>query len=115
MSDPNKNSKIIIKTLTDIKAETMPSKTNLLTYNNILRHNIKQAKQLYYRDFSITYKNNNKKTWNGIEEVMGKYHKAKNYPELFNYNIKKLKNKQDIVNNLNDFFINLGPTLASKI
>ena len=92
MSDPNKNRKIIIKTLTDIKAETMPLKTvklqkhkhkiskwitggiirsityrdklystvkktpssseeycrlktNLLTYNNKLKHNIKQAKQ----------------------------------------------------------------------
>ena len=162
MSDPNKNRKIIIKTLTDIKAETMPSKTvklqkhkhktskwitggiirsityrdklystlkktptsseeycrlktNLLTYNNILKHNIKQAKQLYYRDFCITYKNNNKKTWNGIKEVMGKYHKAENYPELFKYNNKLLKNKQDIVNNFNDFFINLASTLASKI
>ena len=127
MSDPNKNSTIIIKTLTDIKAETMPSKTvklqkhkhkiskwitggiirsitycdklystlkktptsseeycrlktNLLTYNYILKHNIKQ---LYYRDFFITYKNNIKKTWNGIKEVMGKYHKGQNYPELF--------------------------------
>ena len=101
MLDPNKNSTIIIKTFTDNKAETMPSKTvmlqkhkhkisklitggiirsiryrgklystlkktptsseeycrlktNLLTYNNILKHNIKQAKHLYYRDFFIT-------------------------------------------------------------
>ena len=90
-------------------------KTNLLTYKNKLKHNIKQAKQLYYRDFFITYKNNIKKTWNGIKEVMGKYHKAENYPEFFKYNNKLLKNKQDIVSNFNDFFINLGPTLASKI
>ena len=84
-------------------------------YNNILKHNIKQAKQLFYRDFFITYKNNIKKTWNGIKEVMGKYHKAENYPELFKYNNKLLKKKQDIVNNFNDFFINLGPTLVLKL
>ena len=46
---------------------------------------------------------------------MGKYHQAENYPELFYYNNKVLKNKQDIVTNFNDLFINLGPTLASKI
>ena len=46
---------------------------------------------------------------------MGKYHKAKNYPEFFKYNNKLLENEQDIVSNFNDFFINLGPTLASKI
>ena len=45
---------------------------------------------------------------------MGKYHKAENYPELFKYNNELLKNKQDIVSNFNDFFINLGRTLKLK-
>ena len=62
-----------------------------------------------------------KKTGNGMKEVMVKYHKAEKlspsyYITLYNNN-KLLKNKQDtdIVNNVYDFNINLGPKLASQI
>ena len=37
MSDPNKNGTIIIKTFTDIKAETMPSKTVMLQKHKIAK------------------------------------------------------------------------------
>ena len=44
MSDPNKNSKIIIKTLTDIKAEAMPSKNSQVAKTQ----NIKMDYWRYY-------------------------------------------------------------------
>ena len=90
-------------------------KINLRTYNKILRQNIRNAKQIHYETCFNQYKHDIKSTWMTIKEVMGKGAKADKYPESFRHGNKTLTNKQDIVNHFNNFFTNLGPTLASKI
>ena len=46
---------------------------------------------------------------------MDKKSKPKKYSDSFTYKDKSVTNKQDIASNLNNFFISLGPTIASKI
>ena len=47
-------------------------KINLKTYNNILKRNIRQAKILYYQHQFDQYKNNIKKTWGVIKELVNR-------------------------------------------
>ena len=90
-------------------------KLNLHTYTKLLKSNIRQAKQIYYNNCFLKYKQDIRNTWATIKEIMGKKSKPKKYPDSFTYKDKFVTKKQDIANSFNNFFISLGLTLASKI
>ena len=46
-------------------------KTNLKTYNCILRKSIRHAKKLYYEKYFAKYKSDIKKTWGMINSIIG--------------------------------------------
>ena len=90
-------------------------KINLKTYNNILKRNIRQAKILYYQHQFDQYKNNIKKTWGVIKELVNRTSIKNTLPQLFNVDREVLTDKHVIANRLNTFFTNIGPKLASQI
>ena len=47
-------------------------KTNLKTYNTILQKNIRKAKKDYYYDQFAKYKNDIKKTWDTLKDVINR-------------------------------------------
>ena len=56
-----------------------------------------------------------KETWRTLNSILGRNKKTK-LPDFFNDKTgNKLKYPADIANNFNDFFTNIGPSLASKI
>ena len=79
----------------------------------IIKH---KSKRNYYSQKVLEYKNNAKKTWNIMKEVIGKTNKSGS--RLLT---KLLINKNDvtseigIANEFNKFFTNIGPELAKKI
>ena len=90
-------------------------KTNLKTYNKILRHNIELAKRLYYtRKFNKSI-NDIKKTWDVIKRITNRMMTKKQLPSFFNLNGKIITGKSEIANKFNEFFTNIGPTLATNI
>ena len=58
-------------------------KTNLSTYNRMLKQSIRIAKNLYYSSCFQRYKNDIKKTWATINNIMNKKVNKSEYPELF--------------------------------
>ena len=56
-----------------------------------------------------------KQTWQNINNVLGRCKTKDSFPNVFKYNDQEYKTKQDIANGFNDYFVNVGPNLASKI
>ena len=90
-------------------------KTNLKTYNKILKRNIEQAKIMYYHQKLAKYTNDIKHTWKVIKEVTNKTTNKTQLPEFFKLDGKIITDKNDIANKFNTFFTNIGPSLASTI
>ena len=75
-----------------------------------------KSKQKYYNQLITKYKNNVKKTWQIMKEAIGKIkHINNNLPRRLIINNKEINDKQTIAESFNNFFIDVGPNLASKI
>ena len=98
---------------TDIIYGTL--KTNLKTYNRILKQMIRSAKQQYYRVQFGKYKNNLKKTWDTIKEVIAPSSKDIDFPTHFLVNDSLYNNPLEISNEFNKVFVDVGLELARKI
>ena len=96
-------------------AEYTTIKINLKTYNNILKRNIRQAKILYYQHQFDQYKNNIKKTWGVIKELVNRRPMKNILPQYFIVDREVLTDMHVIANRLNTFFTNIGPKRASHI
>ena len=68
----------------------------------------------YYQSLILANKNNLKKTWGIIKQVINKS-KCSKLSSEFSHNGSILNDKKSIANAFNDYFVNIGPTLASKI
>ena len=68
----------------------------------------------YYQSLILANKNNLKKTWGIIKQVINKS-KCSKLSSEFLHNGSILNDKKSIANAFNDYFVNIGPTLASKI
>ena len=90
-------------------------KTNLKTYNTILRHSIEQAKTIYYQQKVTQYTNNFRNTWKCIKYVTSKTTTKTQLPQFFKVDGKILTENKDIANKFNNFFTNIVPSLASNI
>ena len=95
--------------------EYIAIKINLKTYNNILKRNIRQAKILYYQHQFDQYKNNIKKIWGVIKELVNRTSIKNTLPQYFIVDREVLTDKHVIANRLHTFFTNIGPKLASQI
>ena len=83
-------------------------------YRNRLNGLLFIAEKEHYEKLLNDYKNNLKKSWNVLKEVINKK-KTKHSCSRFLINDAVNTNKTDISNAFNSFFINVGPSLASKI
>ena len=90
-------------------------KINLTTYNKILKTNIQLAKQNYYNTRFEKYKHNIKNTWSTIKDILNKNKNKKSFPKFFKINGEEITNKYIIANKFNDYFTNIGSSLAANI
>ena len=90
-------------------------KTNLKTYNKILRQNIRAAKKEYFQNCFNKYKNDARMTWSTIKDILNKTKSKQNFPNYFMINGTQISDAQDIANKFNDYFVNIGPNLASNV
>ena len=104
-----------LKSLSDLDPSYNTYKTNYKTYNQILKRSIRSAKRSYYHNCFSKFKNDSKNTWNTIKEIVNKNKQKAEFPDYFLYNGRKLANEQDIANEMNHFFTNIGPKLAQEI
>jgi len=78
-------------------------------YRNNLTEFIRDSKRNYYQTFFVQNKNNCKKTWQGINEIMNprrsKVHKS---VSILESNGKTIFDKKEIADKFNDFFVSIG-------
>ena len=90
-------------------------RVNLGTCNAIFQKTIRQAKAIYYsREFEKN-KNDSRKTWCTIKNIIDKSRSSKEFPSYFLIGDRKETDLKTIANKFNDFFTGIGPALAENI
>ena len=90
-------------------------KTNLNTYNKILKKNIRQAKVMYYQEKFRNFEKDIKNTWKTINSIISNKKESSNACEKFHIDNDIIDDPKEIANKFNYFFQNIGPKLASTI
>ena len=89
-------------------------KDEFKSYYNTLRRSIKEAKRLCYtRTFAI-YKNDIKQTWNIIKDTLHRKTKCE-LPNQFFIGNRAVTNPDEIANEFNEYFVNIGRLLSEQI
>ena len=83
-------------------------KINFKTFEKIVKEDIKVAKREYYFKMFSSYKNNLKKTWKTIDEALKKRCNTGKFPTEFIINNKSITDHEEIANQFNIFFSNIG-------
>ena len=85
------------------------------SFNNQYTFLCRQTKIQYYKEKFKTHEKNIKKTWDIINNVLGKCKSKDSLPNYFISNNNILSDNFEIAQGFNDFFANIGPELAAKI
>ena len=81
---------------------------------NAVNSKIRKEKRAYYNSKFENAKDDLKKTWNVINEVMNKQQTKSTISEIED-NDKHVTNKQEIVNIFNDFFVSIGKKMQERV
>lgn len=98
-----------------LKLRTEQAETRYKRYRNKLNSILKDQKKEYYNKLLTENIGYNKRLWDILNSVIQNRSTRPNYPEHFNVNNAKEDNMREIANNFNNFFIKVGPDLASGI
>ena len=99
-----------------ITCRSVESELKYKQYKNRLTNILRQCEKQYYNE--ILYKNskNTKNTWHILNDIMNRKKCVSSNPNKFvDKNGKFIIDKAKIANGFNDFFVNVGPTLANGI
>lgn len=84
-------------------------------YANQLNYIKNRSKTDYYTKTFASYKNNLKSTWKLIGTLINRKTKGQTLPTRLIRNNKTYTNQLEVANQFNDFFVNVGPSLARQI
>uniref|UniRef100_A0A3B3BUC2 Reverse transcriptase domain-containing protein n=1 Tax=Oryzias melastigma TaxID=30732 RepID=A0A3B3BUC2_ORYME len=97
-----------------IKNKTEENETKYKTYKNKLISMLRKQKRSYYDKLLQRYVKDIRSTWKVINNVMEKK-KDNCFPNYIKKDNVTIEDKQEIVNEFNNFFVNVGAKLAEKI
>ena len=80
-------------------------------YKNRLKYTIVSAKRMYYKNLLLENKTNLRRSWNILKEMIGRKHERPCNIE-FLLDDKIVTDKNVIVNEFNDFYSDIEPSLA---
>ena len=104
-----------LKTFSPADSRYIELKQNLSVLNNIIKKDIRKEKKIYYSKTFENYKNDIKNTWKTISCILNKSKSNKVQIEQIISSGNVISDKSKIANEFNNFFVNIGPELASKI
>ena len=110
----NKLYKVLRQTDTEDVEAFESIKIRFNRFHNILRQSIKEAKRIYFVRTFERFKYDIKQTWSTINETLHRK-KKKSLPSVFSHNGKMLRDSVEIANSFNQYFIDIGPSLANRI
>ncbi|XP_065667861.1 uncharacterized protein LOC136088125 [Hydra vulgaris] len=98
-----------------LKKRTLVNETTYKSYKRLFESVLKRSKKNYYSE-KLKKNNSTQKTWNIIKEVIGKKNLDRNaLPTNLKINNNLIVNKTLVAETINNFFVNVGSNLASKI
>ena len=98
-----------------IKCPTNENKQLFRNYNSAYTKIVRAARKKYYTDKFEQYSKDCKKTWENINEVLGRKKGNVDIPKIFHSNGKVISGNFEIAEGFNEFFVNIGPKLAKSI
>ena len=98
-----------------LKHRTIDTETKYKRYKNKVISMIRSSKKDYYNNLLENHKNNIKGLWSILNKIIKKGALSTNYPQSFIDKSNTITNLNEIANGFNDFFVNIGPSLASEI
>ena len=84
-------------------------------YRDKLNHLIKASKKNYYRTYFNEHQNNTKKTWAGINELIGKRNQSLTSNISLTDNNKIITNQKEVANTFNNYFLNVAENLTKEM
>ena len=96
------------------KYRTAKTEIEYRKYKAKLKSILKSAEKKHFQEIFLKYKGNLHRTWSVIKQLINRNKEMKVNNNFF-HNGKTITNGNQIVNLFNDFFVNIGPTLANKI
>ena len=82
---------------------------------NKVTREVKERKREYYRNKLEQTKGDQKNTWKILNDLTGKKSDVSEIRNIKTSTCKNITDAKHIANHLNDYFIQIGPNLASKI
>src|SRR6218665_616396 len=107
----NKKSRLYLKYL---KNPTAANILTLTTYSNKFKQLRVLAKKIYFAEKFQNCENNLQKTWKIVRNILNSGRNSLN-SKMFIIDGIETDNALKIANKFNDYFVNVGPTLASEI
>jgi len=83
-------------------------------YKRILQRALRDAERKHYDDLFVHHKNNLRKSWELIKDIIGK-NKSAGMTYRLEINGREVNDPVEIAEAFNDYFVNVGPTLANNI
>ncbi|XP_057295756.1 uncharacterized protein LOC130624171 [Hydractinia symbiolongicarpus] len=82
---------------------------------NDINHKIRKAKYQYYKDHFTSCKNNIRKFWKEVNQIINCKQVKDESPNVIISNGKTYNNPTDITEQLNSYFVNVAPSLIKKL
>ena len=110
---------IKIKNKLFFRKKRQPNNENVKLLYNIFRNRVnrelKKSKKEYYSQYFEDNYNNSKKIWEGIRSIININKSKSTCINQLNVNEKIIDNPKNIVEALNNFFVNVGPNTEKSI
>ena len=84
-------------------------------YRDMLNRLIRKSKSNYYKDYFENCRNNAKKTWKGINDLLGKTSKKNSSGISIKIGNSIIDNQKTVANNFNEFFTGIAQNLVNKL
>ena len=97
-----------------LKNKTYQNETTYKNYRKLFETIKTKAKKNFYSKIPLKYKNDMKNTWKFIKEVIGKKKIGHDLPKHMVINGINTFDEETIAISFNNYFVNVGPKLASK-
>lgn len=99
-----------------LKSRSEVAEVSYKSYKNKLTSILRQCEKEYYSNLLEESKQNIKETWKIINKLFNKKStKNSSYPSEFKNNGSTISGNKNIAEHFNQFFVNIGPTLAKNI
>ena len=99
----------------DLVVNFIDNITKYKKYSAIYTSLCRASKKQYYNNKFKQFSGDGKKTWQTINQILGRTLEKSSIPNTFISNEKILPGELEIAEGFNDFFSNIGPKLAEQI